>query len=420
MRVRVQIVSAAAGKTGRIILPALLALVTLCTVGYAARPAKGLHISSKVLRSMAKMYTAYGNYAKASSLAQSALARAKEDNASDLEMSVCMIELAFLYEKQGRLVEAEQMCRGSLKLQASIYYEGHPYIAQSLRILSSIYKESGKYELSLAAMDKALNIMLQSHLADDKAMAPFYVDYAKLLAVKGDLAQSQAYYLKAQDILETTYAPDHLYMANVKASVARLYTLQGKYGQAQSELNQALAVQQRVYGSNNQLLAPTWLSLAANCQEKQDYSQAERLLSKTLAVVDTKGPNASPLLGRALTGLGQVYITQGKYAKAEGICHRAVTVLENSRGADDVQTAMAFNNLAKLYIHQKKFTQAQDLCDKALSSLERRFDQGHPNVTQVRRTMAQLNPGGTSTAYPMHSQLHVDAINELVALARPN
>jgi len=81
---------------------------------------------------------------------------------------------------------------------------------------------------------------------------------------------------------------------------------------------------------------------------------------------------------------------------------------------------MAFNNLAKLYIHQKKFTQAQDLCDKALSSLERRFDQGHPNVTQVRRTMAQLNPGGTSTAYPMHSQLHVDAINELVALARPN
>jgi len=420
MKIRMERSVADAGKKLRIRWSLLLALVVLYSGAAVAQSPSGVYVGSKVLRSMAKMYTAYGNYEKARPLAERALAWARMNGASDYELAACMIDLAFVYEKEGSLGDAEKMCISALKLEEKIYYENHPYIAQTLRILSCIYKESGKYDQSLAAMERAMKIMRQSQLPDDKAMAPFYVDFARLLATMGRLAESQEYYHKAQELLKSSYAVDHLYMANVQASVARLHSLQGKYVQAETELNHALVVQQQVYGSNNQLLASTWLTLAMVCQQKRNYSRAEKLLTRTLEAVDNDSKTESLFLGPALSGLGQLYISRGNYAKADDVCHRAVSVLEKSRGPDDVHTAMALNNLAKLYIHQKKYSQAQELCDKALDSLERVYDRENPNVSEVRRTIARLNRRSAMVANAVVSQLNMDSINELIALARPN
>ena len=82
-------------------------------------------LSSITLRSMARVYMATGHYNKAQGLAEQALSVARKTNADDEELSMCLIDLAYLYHAQGKCSEAEQMCSLGLKLQEKIYFENY-------------------------------------------------------------------------------------------------------------------------------------------------------------------------------------------------------------------------------------------------------------------------------------------------------
>ncbi|MHC4693275.1 MAG: tetratricopeptide repeat protein [Planctomycetota bacterium] len=63
-----------------------------------------------VLRTMARVYMAYGDYAKAQPLVERALTLARTNKVPDSELSLCLLDMAYIYNQQNRLHEAEQMC----------------------------------------------------------------------------------------------------------------------------------------------------------------------------------------------------------------------------------------------------------------------------------------------------------------------
>lgn len=249
--------------------------------------------SSKTLRSMARVYMAYGEYAKAQPLAEKALIQARAEGAADSELAMCLIDLATLYTYQGKLADAEEMCKLGLELQKRALYKNHPYIAYTSRTLSSIYYERGEYSKAKSTLDEAVVIMLDIHSTDDKAMAPFYVDIAKVLTAQDNLEQAESYYQKAMLLINTSYGPNHLYTANVLADIAKLYTLQGKYSKAEELINRAIAVQEKTYGTNHHLVSGSWLTKAKICQEKGNFAQAEQLVNKSLAALEKSGNTAA-------------------------------------------------------------------------------------------------------------------------------
>jgi len=112
---------------------------------------------------------AYGEYIKAQPLAEQALTCAKRRGESDSELSMCLIDLGTLYKSQNKLLEAEKLCEQGLKLQEKVLYKSHPYVAYTLRTLASIYLEQGNYIKAENTMDKAMDIMLESHTKNDKS-----------------------------------------------------------------------------------------------------------------------------------------------------------------------------------------------------------------------------------------------------------
>jgi tetratricopeptide (TPR) repeat protein len=245
--------------------------------------------SCKTLRVMARIYMAHGQYTKAQPLAEQALELAQKRNVSNQELSLCLLDLAYVYNNQGKFDEAEKMCKLGLALQEKIYYQTHPYIAYTLRTLSSIYQGQHRYEDAHQALDRAMSIMLENFPADDPVFAPLQVDFAKLLVAEGKLEQAEDYYNKALETINQIYGPDHLYTATVVGSLAELYVLQARYEQAESLINKALAVQERVYGPDHHLVAPAWITRAEICRSKGDYTGAENLIKKALAVVKKTG-----------------------------------------------------------------------------------------------------------------------------------
>jgi len=246
-------------------------------------------LAPKTLRSMARVYMAYGDYAKAQPLAEQALASAKTKATPDSELCLCMIDLAYLYFNQNRLDEAEQLCITGLNLQEKIYTKDHPYVAYTLRTLGAIYRDQGKFAQARATINKAITIMLACHPADEPVMAPFKIDMAELAVAEGDFEKAENYYLQALDLIGSSYGKDHLYTANVLGGLAELYTTQGRFTEAEPLINHARAVQEIVYGSEHYLVAPAWLTTAKICQAKGDYLEAERLLHRAAAAVEKTG-----------------------------------------------------------------------------------------------------------------------------------
>jgi tetratricopeptide (TPR) repeat protein len=268
------------------------------------------------------MYMALGNYAKAQPLVEQALTLAKT-NASDSQLSLCLLDLAWFYRDQGRFTDAETMCKQGLELQERSRGKNHPYVAYTLRILGSIYQEQGKYAPAKSVLERAMAIMLKNHSLDDHIVAPFQVDIAKMLVAQGKFAEAEAYYVQARALIDKSYGPNHLYTARVLGNVARLYTLQKRYAEAET--------------------------------------------------LKEQGPE-HPLTGKILSLLGRLYIADGKYTEAQEVCQRAVKVLTNSLGSFNDYTAMAFNNLAKLYAHQGNYDAAQAPSRWTLDNLDQIVD----------------------------------------------
>ena len=175
---------------------------------------------SKTLQVIARIYMANGDYDQAEKFANKALDAALTQGETDKDKISCLIDLAWVYKNQGRLLEAEKTCLLGLQLQQQFYYKDHPYIAYTLRILGSIYQAQARYPEADAALDRAMSIIRKCHLADDPVVASFDVDIARLLTAEGRFDQAEAGYEQAIQVIGDYYGPEHLYTAKVTADIA--------------------------------------------------------------------------------------------------------------------------------------------------------------------------------------------------------
>jgi tetratricopeptide (TPR) repeat protein len=235
-------------------------LLSVGTIHASAAPVESVQ-SCGSLRTMARVYMASGGYEKAQPFLVQALHLAKQNNASDSELSACMLDLAYLYKNQGRLEEAERICRTGLELQEKAYGQSHPYVAYTLRILSEIYRNQARYQEAAESLQRAITIMRGFSLEDDQELAPFKVDMARLLTAQGDYMKAEAYFKEVIKVIENSYGPDHLYTTRVFCSIAALYVHQQRYAEAEELISRLLPIQERVYGPNHHFLVPVFMKL---------------------------------------------------------------------------------------------------------------------------------------------------------------
>ncbi len=378
-------------RTNRIFVIFCISIVlSLGIINASAASAEKVY-SSGSLRSMARVYMACGTYEKAQPLLESALNLAKKMNASDSEMCACLIDMAYLYKNQGKLIEAESMCLQGLELQRKVNGQNHPYVAYTLRILSEIYGRQARYHEAVKTLEQAFTIMRGFTLEDDQDLAPFKVDMARLLAALGDYEKAESYFMNAIASIEKHYGVNHLYTTRVYTSMASLYVQQGRYAEAEELIAKSLPIQERVHGPNHHQLIPVWLVKSKLYEAKGDLLNAKVFLEKSLSVVENQADSGRMVICDVLNRFGEFYLLSKKYGKAEDTLRRALEILENSQSANNDRIAIALNNLAKVYINRGKYSEAQNLCGRALEILENIFDEYHPCVADVLETLVQVH-----------------------------
>lgn len=121
----------------------------------------------KSLRIVTTMYMAMKEYNKAEPILR---------QATDSNTAISYIDLAYCRNKQGDYQEAEQLCLKGLWLQQKQFYPDHPYIAYTLRILSSIYKNQGRYKEAEEVHNEAVRIIKITHSISDPNLVKIFED----------------------------------------------------------------------------------------------------------------------------------------------------------------------------------------------------------------------------------------------------
>jgi len=272
---------------------------------HKAARADAKNSSCTLLRSMAKVHMAFGDYSKAQPLVEQALRLAETNHAGDAELALCLIDAAWLYKNQYKLDKAEEMCLAGLELQEQALGKDHPYVAYALRILSSIYQEQGRYDQAVSVLDRAMAIAQKHSQQGNASLAAFQVDFGAMMEAMGDFAQAEAYYSKALPVIIESCGPDHLYTAQVLGKIAALYAAQGNYAQAEALITRTLTIQEKVYGPHDPLMVPTWLTMARIHVSQGRYPQAQELCQKALRVLESVFDEDHPTIAKVRETMDQ-------------------------------------------------------------------------------------------------------------------
>jgi tetratricopeptide (TPR) repeat protein len=240
-------------------------------------------VSTATLRSMARLYMAYGNYDKAQAAAQLALAQAEAGHIEGEELALCLIDLGTVYGYQDMLEESESMLSKGVQIQKKAV-GNHPYVAYTLQMLCDVYRREGQYSRAQDTLNEALSIMAAFHNQQDREMLPFAASSAKLMTAQGQVAGADALYAQILDRTLSSYGPAHLQTAAILAGFAEAQLLEGKTDEALGKINRAIEIQEIHFGHDHQMLVPAWLTRARICRAAGNTADAETWLDKAIRV----------------------------------------------------------------------------------------------------------------------------------------
>jgi len=279
-----------------------------------ANPQKQL--STRTLRTMARVYMTYGKYDKARDAAEQALSIAQTTEVETNEMALCLIDLATVYSNLDRLSESESMFQAGIKLQQQALFDDHPYVAQTYRMLSDVQRRSGELDKAERSLGTAVSIMLNHCDIQSREMSPFILESAKYFEARGDFEQAQTNYQMALQMFEESYGSRHLMTANVLESMAQCSLGQHELDRADEYISRALTIQRQLFGRANPVMIDSWLTKARICRAKGEDDRCEYYVSQAVASVE-KNRNVITL-ARIYERVNAIR-TENMVATAEGI-----------------------------------------------------------------------------------------------------
>ncbi len=204
------------------------------------------------LFNLASLYQAQGKYAKAESLYLRALGiYEKALGKNHPHVATALVNLASLYQAQGKYAKAESLYLRALAeslylralgIEEKALGKNHPEVATALVNLASLYQTQGKYAKAESLYLRALGIYEKALGKNHPHVATTLFNLASLYQAQGKVAKAKSLYLRALEIEEKTLGKNHPEVATTLFNLAKLYQAQGKYAKAESLYLRALSV----------------------------------------------------------------------------------------------------------------------------------------------------------------------------------
>jgi CHAT domain-containing protein len=256
---------------------------------------------------------------------QFAAAARQRDGEQTMVYASAIAWVGHLYQRQGRLEEAQPLMERSLEIFRKVLPTGHPHIATATSNLGFQHQLAGRFEEAERLYKTALEMREK---AEPPALEPIAESLNNLAQIyKRQSRHKDAIPLlrRAVEMREKAFGPQNRQVALSLRNLSSALELDMKFSDAEKDLRRALEILARLQQADHPELAETRNNLAQNLFKQRRYTEAEPLFREALRAFRLqKSGNIGGLLA-VLTDLGRNLTEQGRLDEARQLLDEAQT-----------------------------------------------------------------------------------------------
>jgi serine/threonine-protein kinase len=339
---------------------------------------------------------------EADSLVRSGLAITRRHPQANVEpLAAASGALGQVLTEAGSYPEAIQMLETSSRLYRTAAADGvTPELAFSLVQLANAQFHAGDYDLSDSLNREALAIHRQLYGPRHPMVAEDLINLGAAQFDRGNYAEAEAFDRQALEISRAWYGADDIRTASHLTMLGRALVFQRKDEEAISVLRQSLAITEKVYGPVHPRVASAVNELSSLALQRDQLDSAAAGFRRMADIYRVVYHDRHYLIGVALSNLASVYMAQKENARAEGLFREAIRRYQETLPADHIYIGIARIKLGRSLLRQRRYTQA---AESSLAGYDILAHQTSPQVSFLQAARKDLAAAYDSLGQPDRS-----------------
>ena len=266
--------------------------------------------------------------------------------------------LGGIYQKLGKLDQADRLLRTSIETRRALLGADAPDVARGTTALARLRSDQARFEEAETLAREALASLRGSVRADGAQIADATTALGEILEQRGAYDQAIATLQEAAN-LRSVPGADPSDLAATLYELANVHFYAGHYDESESLNQRVLAIHTRLFGESNPLVAADLINLGAIQHERGKYTESERLYRRALEINRAwYGADSYPTASN-LTMLGRSLYYQRRLDEARTLLTEALTIQERVFGKVHPRVASALNDLGNVAMGQSRFDDAE-------------------------------------------------------------
>ncbi|MCU0224095.1 MAG: serine/threonine-protein kinase [Acidobacteria bacterium] len=284
--------------------------------------------------------------------------------------------LGGIYQKLGRLEQADELLRSALDQRRTLLGPESPDVAASTVALGLLRSDQAQFEEGERLVREGLAASRRALPADHPAVAAATAALGHVLVEKGS-------YVEATQVLEEAVRLQELHGATTPETAAALHELssahfyQGHWPIAESLTHRVLELDRALYGAHHPHVADDLVDLGAIQHEQGRYADAERYYREALEITRSWFGTDHYKTASNLTMLGRSLVFQKRFEEAETLLREALAIQERVFGPDHPRVASAVNELGNVALQRDQLDDAEAAYRRMVEIYRKAYPKGH-------------------------------------------
>lgn len=337
-------------------------------------------IQSELYQNLGSIYQKLGKLDQADSLLRSALQQRQSVFGRDSpEAAESLVGLGLLRDSQGKFDEAEQLTRQGLEIDRRRLPPNHPSLARATSALGKVLEDRGAYDQAIQVLEEAAR--LQSAPGGPTTdLAETLTELANSQFYSGHYAASESLNKRVLAMDKQLYGERHPHVADDLINLGAIQYDLGHYPEAERFDRQALDITQSFYGKTHPATASALTILGRTLVTEKKTDEAVGMLRDALGIEEQVYGKVHPRVAGTLNELGKIAQQQGKLDEAEADFSRMADIYRSVYAGKHYYIGIALSNLAGVYVDRKSYTGAENLYRQALQIYADTLPSDHLNV----------------------------------------
>ncbi len=341
-------------------------------------------VQAELYGTLGTLYQKLGKLEQANTLLDSSLQERKSLYGSDAApVAESLVAVGLLRADQAHLTEAEKLVREGLAMSKRHLPPDHPAVAKATAALGIVLEDRGSYDEAIKTLEEAVRMQSSKGGATPEVAASLY-ELASTHFYAGHYDISESLNERLLPMYRRIYGERHPRVADVLINLGAIKYDLGHYPEAEKYDRQALDIVQAWYGKDNPETASDLTILARALVRENRDDEAADLLQQSLAIKEQVYGKVHPSVASTLNELGTVALRQGKNGAAEQYFLRMVDIYREVYGVHHYLFAVALSNVGSVYTSREEWPRAEKIYRQAIPIFTESQSANHINTGIAR------------------------------------